>query len=192
MLSMPAIDVTRPGTFCVLDQTFAELACTSATAQAGPITAREPFWYVYVCETVFAAAAIPASMLPLLTVNAAFARPAASWARICLKSPPGVGRIELSFHVTLSCDAAWIASYSRGATTPRKSPWRTTRAPGRFLIELSSTEMIGAPVPNGPCPRGRTTRPWSMPGTRMLCTYVYVPAIFAGRSTRGTRVPTTL
>ena len=111
-------------------------------------------------------------MLPLLTVNLAAARPAASWARICLKSPPGVGRIELSFQVTFSCAAAWIASYSRGAITPRKSPWRTTFAPAMWLIERSSTETIGAPVPNGPWPRGRTTRPCSIPGTRTLCTYV--------------------
>ena len=78
MLSRPATEVTTPRTPCVLVQTVAEFAFTSATAHAGPITAREPFWYVYVFETVFAAAAMLASMLPLLTVNLTLARPAAS------------------------------------------------------------------------------------------------------------------
>src|ERR1700674_2638063 len=104
--SRPATEVTNPRTFCVLDQTVAELALTSATAHAGRITARQPFWYEYVPETVFAAEARPASMLPLLTTKAAFARPAASWARICLKRPPGVGRIALSFQLTFSDAAA--------------------------------------------------------------------------------------
>ena len=123
-------------------------------------------------ETVFAADLRPASTLPLFTVNTAFAWPAASWARICLQRLPGVGRMAVSFQVTLSWAAAWIASNSLGATTARKSPWRTTCAPGMCEIELGSSETIGAPVPNGPWPRGRTTRACHMPGIRMLCTYV--------------------
>jgi hypothetical protein len=70
--------------------------------------------------------------------------------------------------LTFSCAAAWIASYSSGATTPRKSPLRTTFAFGMWAIELSSIETIGAPVPYAACPRGRTIRPWSIPGTRTL------------------------
>ena len=43
---------------------------------------------------------------------------------------------------------------------------RTTRTPGMCLIELSSTETIFGivPSPYAPWPRGRTSRPWSMPG----------------------------
>src|SRR5262249_34606604 len=44
----------------------------------------------------------------------------------------------LSCHVTLSARAALTASHSRSATTPTKSPLRTTRAPGMSAIELSS------------------------------------------------------
>ena len=46
------------------------------------------------------------------------------------------GRIGLVFHTTFSCAAAWIASYSFGATTPRKLPTCTTFAPGMCAIEL--------------------------------------------------------
>lgn len=103
-------------------------------------------------------------------------------------------------HVTFSCDAAWIASYSVGATTPTKLPRRTTWAPGMLLIELSSTlrtvKLAGPPLGPVPrrfaAPRGRTGRPWSMPGTRTFWMYVYFPETLSGMSIRGTRVPTTL
>jgi hypothetical protein len=58
------------------------------------------------------------------------------------------------------------------------------------LIELSSIETIGAPVPYAACPGGRTIRPWSIPGTRTLCMYVNFPLTLSGMSTLGTRVPT--
>ena len=105
-------------------------------------------------------------------------------------------RSGVSAHFTLSCAAAWIASYSVGATTPRKSPLRTTCAPGMCLIELSSTETASrfVPSPYAPWPRGRTTRPCSIPGTRMFCDV----GVLAGRPCPGCRsaatrcVPTSL
>jgi hypothetical protein len=94
--------------------------------------------------------------------------PALSSARITSNSFPPGSTFGGAAHLTFNCAAAWMASYSFGATTPRKSFLRTTRAPGMCLIELSSTEMIGAPKPYTPCPRGRTHRPCNMPGTRMF------------------------
>ena len=52
------------------------------------------------------------------------------------------GRIGLVFHTTFSCAAAWIASNSFGATTPRKLPTCTTFAPGMWAIDFAST-LIG-------------------------------------------------
>jgi mevalonate kinase len=52
-----------------------------------------------------------------------------------------------SCHVTLSARAALTASHSRAATTPTKSPLRTTRTPGMSAIELSSTLKGFAPAP---------------------------------------------
>ena len=49
------------------------------------------------------------------------------------------GRIGFVFHTTFSCAAAWIASNSFGATTPRKLFTCTTCAPGMCAIELAST-----------------------------------------------------
>ena len=58
------------------------------------------------------------------------------------------------------------------------------------LLQVESTETsvafrsaIGAPC--AVVPEGRTTRPWSMPGTTTLWTYSKVPRNFAGKSTRG-------
>jgi hypothetical protein len=39
-----------------------------------------------------------------------------------------------------------------------------------WLIDFSSTDTTGAPNPNTDWPRGRTTRPWSIPGMRTLST----------------------
>ena len=71
------------------------------------------------------------------------------------------------FHTTFNCAAAWIASNSFGATTLRKLPTCTTFAPGMWAIDFASTltatfELYGY----APCPRGRTMRPCSIPGTR--------------------------
>ena len=49
--------------------------------------------------------------------------------RMASKSLPGAGRRGGTSHVTLSFSAARTASHSRSATTPTKSPLRTTRAP---------------------------------------------------------------
>ena len=77
------------------------------------------------------------------------ALPALSCSRICLNRLPRPAAIAgISAHFTLSCAAAWIAAYSWSATTPTKSPKRTTFAPGMFLIELSSTERIFGAVPS--------------------------------------------
>ena len=81
------------------------------------------------------------------------------------------GRIGFVFHTTFSCAAAWIASNSFGATTPRKLSTWTTFAPGMCAIDLASTltgtfEVVGY----APWPRGRTMRPCSIPGTRTWCT----------------------
>ena len=52
---------------CELQYTIAELLVTSATAHAGPIGTRLPFWNVYVADTVCAAAARPLAMFPART-----------------------------------------------------------------------------------------------------------------------------
>ena len=49
--------------------------------------------------------------------------------------------------VTFSCAAAWIASYSCGATTPRKLPFWRTFAPGMWLIERRRRPT----APSGSC-----------------------------------------
>ena len=81
------------------------------------------------------------------------------------------GRIGFVFQTTFSCAAAWIASYSFGATTPRKLFTCTTFAPGMCAIEVGSTltgtfELYGY----APWPRGRTIRPCSIPGSRTFWT----------------------
>ena len=55
--------------------------------------------------------------------------------------------------------------------------------------DFGSTLMIVAPLPRAAWPRGRTTRPWSIPGTRTFWTYVVVAATIDGMSSRGTLVP---
>ncbi len=75
------------------------------------------------------------------------------------------------FHTTFSCEAAWIASYSRSATTARKFSIRTTCAPGMLLIEPSST-LTGVWFCDvlAPIPRGFTQRAWTIPGILTFCT----------------------
>ena len=62
-------------------------------------------------------------------------RPCGATTRSC-RSPESFGSL---FQTTFSWAAAWIASYSFGATTARKLLTWTTCAPGMCLIELSST-----------------------------------------------------
>src|SRR5262249_21808162 len=89
-------------------------------------------------------------------------------------------------HVALSWLAAFTAAHSLSATTARKFAWRTTfRNPLIPLTDASSTLRSSAPTAGG-----RTTRAWSMPGTRTSCMYLHSPVTFAGMSTRGTEVPT--
>ena len=106
--------------------------------------------------------------------RSAGAWPAASMSRIFFNRFPLAGSFGRSPHVTLSWAAAWIACHSVGATTPTKSLVADDLRARICLIELSSTERtFGAvPPPYAPWPRGRTTRPCTMPGTRMLWTYV--------------------
>src|SRR5215207_8551228 len=141
------------------------------------------YWCLYVADTVFADAASAPSTLPVAVVKRA--------GFVVLVSPawrshdqklPEPGSFGSLFQTTFSWPAAWIALYSCGATTARKLPTRTTLAPGMCLIDDSST-LTGKWFceVTAPCARGRTTRAWSIPGTRMFCTYVYLPEIFAGR-----------
>ena len=62
-----------------------------------------------------------------------------------------------------------------------------------WLIELTST-LCGKwfCAVFAPAPWGRTIRACIIPGTRTLCTYVYVPITFAGMSMRGYDRPTIL
>ncbi len=110
--------------------------------------------------------------------------------RKCFQRLPVPGIVFDSDHFTFSCVAAWIASCSLAATTPMKSPLRSTRAPLMFLIELSSTESGLSITEYGPWPRGRTTRPCSMPGSRSWWTYGCEPDTFPGVSFRFTGLPT--
>src|SRR5262245_42222089 len=90
-------------------------------------------------------------------------------------------------HVTLKFCDALIASHSLGATTPMKSPLRSTRAPGMFRIEDSSTATTEAPGTGG-----RIVRPCSIPSTRTSDTHGLVPNTLPATSKRGGEVPTIL
>ena len=74
---------------------------------------------------------------------------------------PGV-QVALFASATL----ALIACSSRSAMTPRKEPSRTTATtPGIAFTAASSIVLSLAPYWGG-----RTTRPWTMPGSRRSCT----------------------
>src|SRR5579871_1729585 len=99
--------------------------------------------------TVLAAPAIAESTAPLLTEYLAAIWPALSNCRmLCqrLPLPEIVGGVD---HATFSSAAAWIASYSSGATTPRKLAFWMTCTFGMCLMELVST-LNGIGVE--PCP----------------------------------------
>ena len=68
-------------------------------------------------------------------------------ARICSRKPSLPGSVGVVSQVTLSCWAARTASHSLAATTPMKSRFRMTRAPGIFRMELSSTAIAFAAAP---------------------------------------------
>ncbi len=97
--------------------------------------------------------------------------------------------VGASDHFTFSSAAAWTALYSSGATTPTKFPFWTTWAPGCARSTSGRATASVAPADWAAWPRGRTTRPWSMPGTRTLWEYVVSPVTMAGMSIRGARVP---
>src|SRR3954449_11452410 len=173
--------------FCEFEKMRAPSLRTSATQQLGPIGRCPLYGTLYVPDTTWAADASAASTLPLFTFIVWRAVAESPSARICLKRLPLDGSVGISDHFTLSCACAWIAAHSSGATTPRKSFLRTTLAPGMWAIEPSSTDTgtASVPAPYAPCPRGRTIRPWSIPGMRMFWTYVYLPVTLSGMSTRG-------
>src|SRR5262245_65326060 len=79
-----------------------------------------------------------------------------------------------------------MACSSRSAITPRKFSFLTTRTnPATPLTDRSSKLTRLLPIFGG-----RITRPWSIDGTRTLCTYGNEPVTLAGTSTRGTDLPT--
>ena len=124
-------------------------------------------------EYVFAADFIAASRLAFVPACAAMragALPALSWSRIHFQRFPLPEMTGGSDHCTLICAAAWIASYSFGATTPSTLPTCTIFTPARCLIEFSSilTATGFVPSPYAPWPRGRTMRPCHMFGIRTL------------------------
>src|ERR671935_1144036 len=86
-------------------------------------------------------------------------------------------------HLTGRFWAAWTASHSFLATTPRKLPSRTTRTPRGGFPWLINWE---------PMPVGRMTRPWSIPGTRTSWMNVNCPVTLSGMSMRGRDLPTTV
>ena len=79
------------------------------------------------------------------------------------------------------------ATASRRRHRRSSSCTTTFTTPGSPRTELSSTPTSVAPTDGG-----RTTRPWSMPGTRTLWTNSNVPVTIAGRSRRRTGVPETV
>src|SRR5215813_11146171 len=108
--------------------------------------------------------------------------------RTCSYSLLMSGKPSHDDHVALSWLAAFTAAHSLSATTARKLACLTTfRTPLIPLTDDSSTLRSSAPTAGG-----RTTRAWSMPGTRTSCMYVHSPVTFAGISTRGADVPTTV
>src|SRR5436190_23085483 len=167
---------------------------TSAIAHVGPIEKWPLYAYLYVAVSTFAELASAASTLPTFVVKRAglvvFVSPAC---RSQLQKFPDPESFGSDFQTTFSCAAAWIASYSFGATTARKLLTCTTLTFGMCEIDFGST-LIGKWFCDvtAPCPCGRTTRACSIRGIRRLCTYVYVPVTLSGMSTRIGAVPRSL
>src|SRR5579884_1921318 len=134
--------------FCELLKIRAPSGRTSATAQLGPIGRWPLYGYVYVCFTTCAAEASAASTLPVSANVFVATFPPLSSLRIWLQMSPLDGSAGRGPHLTCSSAAAWIASYSLGATTPRKLFLRTMRTPGMWLIDEASTETICGFVPS--------------------------------------------
>jgi hypothetical protein len=151
-------------------------------------------WPLYgTCRSrhVFAADASAASTLPTFVVKRAGSGVFVSPPPQPAQKLPELGSFGSLFHVTLSCAAAWIASYSFGATT-RGSSLTHDLTPGMCLIEFSSTA-------DGWVCR-RRTRPGRAGGRRGRAAsrdadVVHVRVLagdLAGMSMRGKRVPTSL
>src|SRR5205807_8592238 len=87
-------------------------------------------------------------------------------------------------HVTLRFRAAWMASHSVSATTPRKFFFLTT------LTDPGSACAPSAARSLAPGVAGRITRPCNIPGTRTSTIYVKRPVALSGMSIRGTGWPT--
>src|SRR5262252_6890139 len=126
---------------CVDDITSAPFGPTSASAQFAANGACDWYGQRYVDDATCAAwaKAPAASPQSAITVSVVLA------ARMLSNRFSGSG--GGSCHVTLSARAALTASHSRAATTPTKSPLRTTRAPAMSAIELSSMLSGFAPAP---------------------------------------------
>src|SRR5947199_4775545 len=139
----PARSVGTLDGCCVLAKIVMWSFWTSAIAHVGPIEKWPLYAYLYVALTTFAELASAASTLPTFVVKRAglvvFVSPACRSQLQKLPEPESFGS---DFQTTLSCAAAWIASYSFGATTARKLFTWTTCAFGMWAIDFGST-LIG-------------------------------------------------
>ncbi len=93
--------------------------------------------------TLWAAPARAAAASPRCSTTVSVVGPKRIWS----KSRSWAGRVGVSSQTTLSWRAALTASHSRSARTARKSPRRTTLAPGMAAIEASSMLITLAPEP---------------------------------------------
>ena len=90
-------------------------------------------------------------------------------------------------HSALISATASAAAWSVGATTPTKSPSRTTLTPG-----LASAAFVSAETSFALNAGGRSTLPKSIPGRRTSEAYWCEPVTIARPSTFGTDVPETV
>src|SRR5207302_6849558 len=166
----------------VPDQIVAPPSRTSATAQDGPIMAWERNGHSYRASIVRAAWASAASTSPTSAITRR--RRAGIVRMVRYRSAIAGQETSEADHVTLRFRAAWMASHSVSATTPRKFPFLTTLTdPGRTRAPSAARSL----APGG---AGRITRPCSMSGTRTSTMYVKRPVALSGMSIRGTGWPT--
>src|ERR1043165_3092521 len=171
--------------FCVPVQHGAVPSLIWTSAQAGPMQACDWNGHSYSASMTLAAVLNASSTLPfslsterLRTVALRMWSYSEAWV--------GNGGAVLD-HSTLSLPMAWMASHSRGATTPRKPSCHTTLTPGMSLTELSST-FVGT----APATAGRIMRACSMPGTFTSVTKSSWAKTFGATSSRLMRWPTIL
>ncbi len=112
--------------------------------------------------SAFAAPAIAAFALPMFAATLALAT---GVLRTCSQNFARSGSSSHLDQVAFRTLAAFIAAHSLSATTARELFWRTTCfTPLIPRTEASSTRSSVAPMAGG-----RTTRAWSMSGTRKSC-----------------------